>query len=292
MRSYPSDYELLSPGNLNAVLRLLSEEPGQWTPIAGGTEIMVQFGAGRLNSRRLVDIWNLRELREIVETEATLSIGGGCTFSQIRSHAGIQQHFPLLAKCASWTGGIANQNRGTLAGNLANASPAADSPPALIAYDAEIELISSRGLRRLPYDRFHLGYKRTALAPDELIYAVHLQKRFAKSLRYVRKVGTRNAQAISKICVAATASLREGVLEKVRIGMGSVAPTPLRLAHTEQALLGRSIDEATIADARSALLHEVVPIDDIRSTAEYRKLVAANLLEEMLRIFAATAVQP
>jgi len=292
MRSHPSDYELISPGNLNAVLGLMSEEPGQWTPIAGGTEIMVQFGAGRLNSRRLVNIWNLRELREIAETETTLSIGGGCTFSQIRSHSGIQQHFPLLTKCASWTGGIANQNRGTLAGNLANASPAADSPPALIAYDAEIELISSRGLRRLPYDRFHLGYKRTALAPDELIYAVHLQKRFAKSLRYVRKVGTRNAQAISKICIGATARLREGALEEVRIGMGSVAPTPLRLERTEEALLSKPVSEKTIAEARSALLREVAPIDDIRSTAEYRRLVAANLLEEMLRTFAATGAQP
>jgi CO/xanthine dehydrogenase FAD-binding subunit len=291
MRSHPADYELVSPGNLSAVLRLLSDEPGQWTPVAGGTEIMVQFGAGRLAARRLVNIWRLAELREITETETTISIGGGCTFSQIRSHTGIHAHFPLLAKCASWTGGIANQNRGTLAGNLANASPAADSPPALIAYDAEIELISVRGTRIVPYDRFHLGYKKTALAPDELIYSIHLRNGLARPLRYVRKVGTRNAQAISKICVAATASLRDGVCEEIRIGMGSVAPTPLRLVHTEQAVTQRSLDEATIAGARRALLEEVAPIDDIRSSAEYRRLVAANLLEEMLRAFAANGAQ-
>jgi CO/xanthine dehydrogenase FAD-binding subunit len=287
MRSYPSDYELISPGNLDAVLRLLGEEPGEWTPVAGGTEIMVQFGAGRLAARKLVNIWNLRELREIAETEMHLSIGGGCTFSQIRGHAGIREHFPLLVQCASWTGGIANQNRGTLAGNLANASPAADSPPALIAYGAEIELISLRGTRLIPFDRFHLGYKKTALAPDELIYRIHLQKNFGRPLRYVRKVGTRNAQAISKICVAATANLRAGVCEDIRIGMGSVAPIPLRLARTEQAVTGRELDDATIADARRELLQEVAPIDDIRSTAEYRKLVAANLIEEMLRAFSA-----
>lgn len=287
MRSYPADYELLSPGNLHAVLRLINEEPGQWTPIAGGTELMVQYGAGRLAARKLVNIGSLAELREIVETETTISIGGGCTFSQIRRHAGVQQHFPLLAQCASWTGGIANQNRATLAGNLANSSPAADSPPALFAYDAEIELISARGQRRLPYDQFHLGYKKTALAPDELIYALHLPKKFAGVLRFVRKVGTRNAQAISKICVAATARLRNGIVDELRIGMGSVAPTPLRLVRTEQVLLGRGLDNEAVAEARQALLQEIAPIDDIRSTAEYRRLVAANLIEEMLRNFAA-----
>ena len=287
MRSYPADYELLSPGSLHAALRLLSEEPGQWTPIAGGTEIMVQFGAGRLAARKLVNIWNLPELREIAETEATISIGGGCTFSQIRANAGIQQHFPLLAQCASWTGGIANQNRATLAGNIANASPAADSPPALIAYDAEIELVSTRGRRRLPYDQFHLGYKKTALAPDELICALHLPRKSTRSLQFVRKVGTRNAQAISKICVAATGRVDAGIVNELRIGMGSVAPTPLRLTRTEQLIQGHRLDHATIADARHSLLQEIAPIDDIRSTARYRSLVAANLLEEMLRAFAA-----
>lgn len=287
MRSYPADYELLSPGNLHAVLRLLNEEPGQWTPIAGGTEIMVQYGAGKLAARKLVNIGNLPELRDIVEKEKTISIGGGCTFSQIRRHAGVQQHFPLLAQCASWTGGIANQNRATLAGNLANASPAADSPPALFAYDAEIELVSARGLRRLPYDQFHLGYKKTVLAPDELIYALYLPKKFAGALRFVRKVGTRNAQSISKICVAATARVRDGIVDELRIGMGSVAPTPLRLARTECVLLGRGLDNGAVAEARQALLQEIAPIDDIRSTAEYRRLVAANLIEEMLRNFAA-----
>ncbi len=287
MRSYPAGYELLSPGSLHAVLRLLGEEPGQWTPIAGGTEIMVQFGAGRLAARKLVNIWNLHELCEISETETAISIGGGCTFSEIRAHAGIQLHVPLLARCASWTGGIANQNRATLAGNLANASPAADSPPALIAYDAQIELVSVRGRRRLPYDQFHLGYKKTALAPDELIYALHLPKKFGHHLLFARKVGARNAQAISKICIAATARIEAGIVNELRIGMGSVAPTPLHLARTEQSIRGRRLDHAAIADARQMLLQEIAPIDDIRSTAAYRSLVAANLLEEMLRTFAA-----
>src|SRR5271155_4279790 len=160
MRSYPADYELITPGNLDAVLRLLNDEPGQWMPIAGGTEIMVLFGAGKLATRKLVSI-SLPELREIVEDEVSIAIGSGCSFTQIRLHAGVQRHFPLLAQCASWTGSIANQNRGTIGGNLANASPAADSPPALFACAAEIELISVRGARRIPYEQFHLGYKHT-----------------------------------------------------------------------------------------------------------------------------------
>jgi CO/xanthine dehydrogenase FAD-binding subunit len=288
MRSYPADYELIAPGSLEAVLSLLNEQPGQWTPIAGGTEIMVLYGVGKLAARKLVSIWNLPELCEISEDDQTLTIGGGCTFTQLRRHAGIQQYFPLLAQCASWTGSIANQNRGTLAGNLANASPAADSPPALFAYDAEIEIVSVRGARRVPYTEFHLGYKKTVLAADELIRAIHLPKRFGTSFRYARKVGARNAQAISKICIAATGHLQKGRVEEIRIGIGSVAPAPMRALATERVLIGGKVNDVTIAEARRILLSEMAPIDDIRSTAEYRKLVACNLVEEMLRAFAAS----
>jgi CO/xanthine dehydrogenase FAD-binding subunit len=281
MRSYPAEYELVTPGSLDAALRLLHEEPGEWMPIAGGTEIMVQYGAGRLAARKLVSI-SLQELRQIVEDENSISIGGSCTFSQIRRHSGIQRHFPLLARCASWIGGIANQNRGTIGGNLANASPAADSPPALFAYAAELELISAGGLRRIRYEQFHLGYKKTALAPDELIGAVILPKRFDDALGYVRKVGTRNAQAIAKICIAATAIMHNGRIEEIRIGMGSMAPVPLRLNKTEQVLIRAPLSDATLMEARRTLAQETAPIDDIRSTASYRSAVAGNLLEEML----------
>jgi len=288
MRSYPADYELVTPGSLDAVLRLLYDEQSTWTPIAGGTEIMVLYGAGKLPARKFVSV-ALPELRAISEGSDWISIGAGCSFTQIRRHAGIQKYFPLLAQCASWTGGIANQNRGTIGGNLANASPAADSPPALFAYGAELELISARGKRRIPYEKFHLGYKKTALAPDELIGAILLPKRFDDCLRYVRKVGARNAQAISKICVAATARMNQGSIKEISIGMGSVAPTPLRLSATEQVVLGQELNDAVILEARRALATEMAPIDDIRSTAVYRTLVAGNLIEEMLRTFAGAA---
>ena len=295
MRSHPAEYELITPAGLDAVLRLMADEPGVWTPVAGGTEIMVQFSAGRLAPRRFVSVWGLPELRRMDENNGVLTIGGGCTFAQLRAHPAVQRHLPMLAKAASWTGSIANQNRATLAGNIVNASPAADSPPALLAYGAEVELISAAGTRRMPYAEFHLGYKKTALAANELLLAVHLPVGFEGWFQHARKTGARNAQAISKICVAAMGRLQGGRIAEVRIGMGAVAPTPLRLRQTEDILTGARIDTTwidapLIAEARRALVSEIAPIDDIRSTAEYRRMVAANLLEEFLRVFAASGL--
>src|SRR5208283_3932366 len=190
--------------------------------------------------------------------------------------------FPLLAKASSWIGSIANQSRATLGGNLVNGSPAADSSPALLVYDAEIELVSVRGSRRIPYSGFRTGYKQNAMAPDELLYAIHLPRRFAQHRQYLRKVGTRRAMAVSKVELAATALLAGRVVSEVRVAAASLAPFPARLYQVEATLLGQSIDTQTIQAAREALLAEAKPIDDIRSTAEYRRQVAANLVEEFL----------
>src|ERR1700689_489045 len=191
MRAQPSEYELVAPGHLSKVLELLAREPGVWLPIAGGTEVMVQYGAGRLGARKLVSLWGLTELRRIERTEQELIIGAGCTYSDLRKHPVVAQQFPLLARAASWTGSIVNQNRGTLGGNIVNASPAADSLPALLVFEAELLLVSPRGERRLPYVEFHTGHKQTRRAADELIAAIALQPRFANYHSYSRKVGTR-----------------------------------------------------------------------------------------------------
>jgi OHCU decarboxylase len=289
MRSHPAEYELVSPATLDAVLRLLHSEPGQWSPVAGATEVMVMFSAGKLATRRLVNVGGLPELRVIAEDAKTLTLGGGCTFSQIRSHATVQKHFPLLAQAASWTGSIANQNRATIGGNLANASPAADSPPSLLAYDAEVELVSVQGTRLIPYRDFHLAYKKTALAPTELIRSLALKKPDSGTFSYGRKTGARNAQAVSKVCIAGVGRMRDGRASDVRIGIGAVAPTPLRLYVVESVIEGHSITEDRIADACRALQAEIAPIDDIRSVADYRRWVAGNLIEEFLRALAGSA---
>jgi OHCU decarboxylase len=282
MRSNPSDYEMVAPGSLQAIVSLLAREPGAWLPIAGGTDVMVQYAAGKLPARRLVSIWSLPELRRIEIAADEIRIGAGCTYTDLRKHDIVGREFPLLVTAARWTGGIANQNRGTIGGNIVNASPAADSLPALLVYEAELILVSVRGERRVPYFAFHTGYKKTLLAPDELIRAVCLLRRFASHVAYARKVGARNAQAISKVCIAALGRVQNGLVEDVRIALGSVAPVPLRLRATEQVLRGRSIDSDLLLSARRAATSEIRPIDDIRSTARYRAAVAGNLVVEFL----------
>jgi OHCU decarboxylase len=282
MRSNPSDYEMVAPGSLQAIVSLLAKEPGAWLPIAGGTDVMVQYAAGKLPARKLVSIWNLPELRRIEVAADEIRIGAGCTYTDLRKHDVMGREFPLLVTAARWTGGIANQNRGTIGGNIVNASPAADSLPALLVYEAELILVSVRGERRVPYVSFHTGYKKTLLAPDELIRAVCLPRRFSGYVSHSRKVGARNAQAISKVCIAALGRVQNGVVEDVRIALGSVAPIPLRLRATEQVLRGRSIDSDLLLSARETATSEVHPIDDIRSTARYRAAVAGNLVVEFL----------
>ena len=282
MRSHPSEYELVAPGTLSAVLDLLGKEPGAWMPIAGGTELMVQYGAGRLPSRKLVSLWGLPELRYIESSAQEVLIGAGCTYTDLRKDPVVAREFPLLAQAASWTGSIANQNRGTLGGNIVNASPAADSLPALMVYEAELLLISARGTRRVPYVEFHTGYKQTRLAADEIIRAIALQPCFSDYHGYSRKVGTRNAQAIAKLCLAALGKTSGNKIEDVRLAIGSMAVTPVRLRRTEAALLGRPHSAALIREARQALESDVAPIDDIRSSALYRLHVAGNLLQEFL----------
>jgi CO/xanthine dehydrogenase FAD-binding subunit len=243
---------------------------------------MVAHAAGRLREKQLVSLWGLSELRFIEAVSDSIAIGAGSTFRDLRIHAGVAGDAPLLAKAAAWIGSIANQSRATIGGNLANGSPAADSSPALLVYDAEVELISVRGRRRIAYSSFHTGYKRNAMTPDELMYAVHVPLRFVKHKQYLRKVGTRRAMAISKVALAGTALLEGSTVSEIRLAAASLAPFPARLYKTEAALLGRPLGLLAIREGQEALMEEAKPIDDIRSTAAYRSRVASNLLGEFL----------
>lgn len=282
MRGNAAEHEVVAPGSLPAVLDLLASSPGQWTPIAGGTELMVAFAAGRLSAGKLVSLWGLGELRFIDAQPDKIVIGAATTFSDLRADPIIAAEFPLLDRAASWIGAIANQTRATLGGNLVNGSPAADSSPALLVYDAEVELISVRGKRRMPYCDFHTGYKQNAMTADELMFAVHLPRRFSWHRQYLRKVGTRRAMAISKVALGATARMKDGVTDEIRVAAASLAPFPVRLYKTETALAGKELTAGVIKSARQTMLAEAQPIDDIRSNAQYRKHVGANLLEEFL----------
>ncbi len=282
MRGNAEAHQLIAPGSLAAVLDLMAAEPGEWTPIAGGTEIMVAHAAGKPVAEKLVSLWGIPELRFIEGSSESIAIGAASTFSDLRAHGAIDADWPLLSTASSWIGCIANQSRATVGGNLVNGSPAADSSPAFLVYDAEIELVSSRGSRRMPYADFHTGYKQNAMAPDELLYAIHLPRRFARHRQYLRKVGTRRAMAIAKVALAVTALLENAQISEIRVAAASLAPFPTRMLQVESALLGQPINPITMQSARAALLAEARPIDDIRSTAEYRLQVAANLLQEFL----------
>lgn len=282
MRAYVPSYDLRVPGSLSEALALLAREPGVWQPFAGGTDLMVLLEADKLSHRRYLSVAKLQDLRGIEVTPAHVTLGALTTYTEIQRHPILEAEFPLLCAAARETGSIATQNRGTLGGNIVNASPAADSPPALLVYDAEVELISERRVRWLRYHGFHTGYKKMQLGSDELLRAIRLPRRAKLWRQYYRKVGTRKAQAISKVCFAGAALVENGAIVDIRIALGSVAPIVQRAVKTEDALRGGNVTPTAIAIAQKALAEEIAPIDDIRSTAHYRLRVAQNLLEEFL----------
>lgn len=281
MRAYIPHFQLVTPGSVSETLELFAREPNVWRPFAGGTDLMVLLEAGQLAHRNYVNISNLKELRGIEVSDAQVTVGALTTYTEIQSQPVLRAEFPLLCQAASETGGLAIQNRGTLGGNIVNASPAADSPPALLVYDAELELVSASGCRIVPYHGFHTGYKQMDIQPQELLARIHLPRTTQNLQHYYRKVGTRKAQAISKVCFAATANTEDERLADVRIALGSVAPIPIRCVQTEAALRGRRIEQLTEI-GKAALAREIAPIDDIRSTAKYRIKVSLNLLHDFL----------
>jgi len=272
VRSFIPSYEMRTPKSLAEALELLAANPGAWRPFAGGTDLMVLLEAGKLDHRRFLNIWNLPVLRGITVVADFVTLGALTTYTEVLAQEVFEREFPLLTAAARITGGIATQNRGTIGGNVVNASPAADTPPALLVYEAELELISQRGSRWLPYHEFHVGYRQTRLQPDELLARIRLRRRTSRWSQYYRKVGTRRAQAISKVCLAALLDRKTG---EARVAVGSVAPVPLRCFRTERAILDRS-------DPLPVLAQEMAPIDDMRSTAAYRTRVAQNLLRDFL----------
>jgi CO/xanthine dehydrogenase FAD-binding subunit len=283
MRSYVPAYEMRTPATLAETLATLAREPGAWRAFAGGTDLMVLLEAGKLSHRRYLNIWKLPELRGITVAEDSVTIGALATYTDIQNHPLLAAEFPLLCRAAAETGSVATQNRGTLGGNIANASPAADSPPALVVYDASLELVSAGGSRWVSYDGFHTGYKKMLLRPDELIARIRLPRDKKDWVQHYAKVGTRKAQAISKVCLATAVRIDAGAIRDVRIAFGSVAPTVVRAKAAETGLRDQRLTPSVIEVARVALDPDIAPIDDIRSTARYRLRVAQNLLVEFLK---------
>jgi CO/xanthine dehydrogenase FAD-binding subunit len=255
------------------------------TPIAGGTDVMVRI-TGEIGEPpgRLLDLWRLDELRGITSDGGTVSLGALTTYTDIRRSAPCREHLPALVDAAATIGAAQIQNRGTLGGNIANASPAGDTLPVLLALDADIVVGGPRGERTIPASEFWVAYRRTALAPDELILRIRIPVRGGREARF-RKIGTRRAQAISKVVIAV--AWRESPAARewrdVRVALGSVADRPIRASGAEAALEGVAPTPEAADQAAEALAAEIHPIDDVRSTADYRRVVAARALHRIVR---------
>jgi CO/xanthine dehydrogenase FAD-binding subunit len=275
------------PRRLAAALAALAaaERP---CPIAGGTDLYVAIESGHAPASRYLDLSLLDELSGISWQRDGLRLGARTTYAELRRSPAVARRAPVLAAMAATVGAAAIQNRGTLGGSLANASPASDPAPVLLALDARVELArrDGRGVarRELALAEFFTAYRATAARADELITAVRVPRAALDGWRHgYRKVGARRAQAISKVVLAVSARLGRGRrVEGVRIAAGSVAPVTVRCPRAEAALLGRRLDADAIAAARAALAADIAPIDDLRSTAAYRSRVAGNVLASLL----------
>ena len=267
MATAVSRLSLLEPRSLAQALRLLRDE-GPLVPVAGCTDLYVGFHFGTIPARRFLDLQRLDELRGIRRRGEVLVIGALATYTDLIRSPLVRRRLPILVDASLQVGSPQIQNRGTLGGNIANASPAGDTLPVLAVAEATVVLVSAGGERRVPFGSFYTSYRRTVMRPDELIAAVEVPP--VEGRQWFRKVGTRAAQAISKVVMAAVRAPHP------RVALGSVAPTVVRLPRTEAVLAG----SGSLAEAQAALLDEIAPIDDLRSTAAYRRRVSANLLAQ------------
>lgn len=265
MQSSLSNRRLLEPRSLTDALRILRDD-GPLVPMAGCTDLYVALNFGTLKDQRFLNLWRLDALRRIEIRRNALWVGALATYTEILHSPLIRARLPMLASAAREIGGVQIQNRGTIGGNVANGSPAGDTLPVLAVAEATVVLRSAGGIRRVPFSAFYTGYRRSVLRSDELIEGFEIAPITGR--QWFRKVGTRAAQAIAKVVMAGVAG------PTPRLALGSVAPTVVRALKTEEVLRSGG----SLEDAQRALSSEIVPVDDLRSTAEYRRRVAANLL--------------
>ena len=269
------------PKTLAEAVRLQASENTRGKLLAGGTDLMVQWAAGVPVPERATSVWNLPELCAIEVFPDRIEIGAGVTHAFLRDAVQIHRHVPALIAAAATVGAKQIQARGTLGGNAANASPAGDTAPALLVTGGSVLLASLAGMREVPLAQFWTAYRQIAARPDEIIAAFRLPKK-GKAMERFRKIGTRRAQAISKVMAASRIRIEKGVIRSAAIALGSVAPTPVRLAEVETFLVGKKLSPELIDEAEALAQATVQPIADIRSTAEYRRWASGRLVRDAL----------
>ena len=279
MRGFVPGYDIRQVESLKEAMHTLATEPGTWKLFAGGTDLMVVLESGRLSHRRFLSIFGLPELSSISYSAQSIRIGAGVTYADLRSDHIIRAELPMLVDAAALTGAWAIQNRGTLGGNIVNASPAADSPPALLAYGASVELASVQGSRIVPLEKFYTGYKQMVIRPDEVLVSIHVPRirQDVRTFHAFKKVGTREAQAITKVSLAMYGVISSETERTLRIAVGSVTAFPKRCESVETMLSNGPLTDDAIVRAAKELERSVAPIDDIRSNAHYRRKVLGNI---------------
>lgn len=275
--------EYLRPSTLEEALRLRKAHP-DFVVLAGGTDLLV----ASKNAARppgVVDIFGLGDLVGVEEDGGGARIGAATTYREIIASELVQQRLPALAAAAREVGALQIQARGTIGGNMGTSSPVGDTLPVLLALDARVVLASASGAREVAYSEFCTGYRTTQAKSDELIVAIRFPELPAGARQFWRKMGTRQAQSISKVMVAAAIGVEDGTFTHVRLGLGAVADRPIRARAAEAAILGQSLTEQTAEAARAAVIGEIRPIDDVRSTASYRANAAGNVVRRFLMSF-------
>ncbi len=283
MRGDAQSMTVLSPRSAAEAVKAYARAPAA-LPLAGGTDLMVGWNLGQLNGRAMLDLSRVAEWRSIKASAEGVLIGSLVTHSQIQAHPLLQKRFPLLVAACATVGAAQIQNRGTIGGNIANASPAGDTFPPLAVYEATVRVVGPAGRRNVPMSEIFAGVKKTTLKPGELIEAIFLPHVKTPTRGVFRKVGTRAAQAISKTVFAGLIwTDKDKKVAEARLSFGSLAPTVRRLYAAEAFLRGRRLDDISISAAADLLTSDVSPIDDIRSTREYRLIVSRNLLAAFLK---------
>lgn len=292
MKTYAKEINIIRPKNLDDALQLLSKQhSAPLIPFAGGTDIMVVLNKENnpYIGKTFIDLSTIKELRSFKfnKEKSILEINAMCTAGELKNNPSIQKNFPMLAEATNQVGAIAIQNRATIGGNIINASPAADTPPALMCYNAILTIRSKKKERKIALSDFYLGYKKLDLRSDELLTSITIYKPEKNTKEFFRKVGARKAMSISKIvlAIAATTSGKksEKLINKINIAIGSVAASTLKCRKTEEYITNKKLTNETIAHAKEIFSNEISPIDDIRSTSQYRRKVSENLFENFLQ---------
>ncbi len=282
MKSNIEDFNIISAQTIEELKQSIDKG---FQILAGGTDLMVLFESGKLQNKNYVSISELKELNKITVEKEIIKIGTLCTYKDIRNQNVIKEEFPMLVEAAKVTGSLAIQSRGTIGGNIINASPAADSPPALLCYDAKLEISNGSTSRVLEYKDFHTAYKKMDLNDGEFLTSIIIPRRSEKFLHYYHKVGTRAAQSISKVCFAGKLRIKDNKVEEVRLAFGSVAAFPLRARFLEDLLINKPLNQKQIDAVIKETRLKIHPMDDIRSTKKYRIDVLCNLLQYFLSTY-------